>query len=71
MPKQLANPLFPVAFLREFTDTLAPVQVYQFAVDACQPHQGFQPVDKVTATTLGPNFIVAAARIFSISETCS
>ncbi len=53
------------------TEPLTPAQVYRFAVAFCQPRLAFRSVGKVTSEVLVTVLFAAAARISSISETCS
>jgi hypothetical protein len=57
--------------MRKSTTALTPAQVYRFAADFCQPHLDFRGKGKVTATILLTVLFAAAARLSSISETCS
>ena len=57
--------------MRKSTTPLTPAQVYRFAIDFCQPHLDLRGKGKVTATVLLTVLFAAAARLSSISETCS
>src|SRR5262249_4816168 len=57
--------------MRKSTTPLTPAQVYRCALDFCQPHLDLRAQRKVPAPVLLTVLFAAAARISSISETCS
>jgi putative transposase len=57
--------------MRKSTTPLTPAQVYRCAIEFCQPQLDLRGRGKVTAIVLLTVAFAAAARVSSISETCS